>query len=172
MTINLNEFDELCTRVSSEIDNRNLRKRSRTESEQKRFEYAVNFLLIDLWKTYHKHPEAECSINKRSGYYSEHDRYRDPNLTYKMTIKQAFQGLINLDLIRITKDGYYDRIKMQGNLTRYKSTHRLIELLQDIKGNPAVLLKPNLDSENIILRNKINGKRFLERYEYSKDTEK
>ena len=113
MEVSLNAFDELCTRVSSEIDNRNLRTRSRTESEQKRFEYAVKFLLIDLWKTYHTHPEAECSINKRSGYYSENDRYRDPNLTYKMTIKQAFQGLIDLDLIRITKDGYYDRNKMQ-----------------------------------------------------------
>ncbi len=171
MTINLNAFDELCTRVSSDIDNRNLRKRSRTESEQKRFEYAVKFLLIDLWKTYHTHPEAECSINKRSGYYSENDRYRDPNLTYKMTIKQAFQGLIDLDLIRITKDGYYDRNKMQGNLTRYKSTHRLTELLQNIKGHPAVLLKPNLDSQTIILRNKINGRRFLEGYNDNKDTE-
>ena len=160
MEVSLNVFDELCTRVSTEIDNRNLRIRSRTESEHTRFEYAVKYLLTDLWKTYHKHPEAECSINKRSGYYSENDRYRDPNLTYKMTIKQAFQGLIDLDLIRITKDGYYDRNKMQGNLTRYKSTHRLTELLQNIKGHPAVLLKPNLDSQTIILRNKINGRRF------------
>ncbi len=45
MTISLNAFDELCTRVSSAIDNRNLRTRSRTESEQTRFEYAVKYLL-------------------------------------------------------------------------------------------------------------------------------
>ena len=32
MEVSLNAFDELCTRVSSDIDNRNLRTRSRTES--------------------------------------------------------------------------------------------------------------------------------------------
>ena len=52
MEVSLNAFDELCTRVSSEIDNRNLRTRSRTESEHARFEYAVKYLLTDLWKTY------------------------------------------------------------------------------------------------------------------------
>ena len=128
MEVSLNVFDELCTRVSNEIDNRNLRKRSRTESEHTRFKYAVKYLLTDLWKTYHKHPEAECSINKRSGYYSENDRYRDPNLTYKMTIKQAFQGLIDLDLIRITKDGYY--IEVDG----YEVIENLA--LFDVANNP------------------------------------
>ena len=149
MEVNLNAFDELCTRVSSEIDNRNLRTRSRTESEHTRFEYAVKYLLTDLWKTYYKHPESECSINKRSGYYSENDRYRDPNLTYKMTIKQAFQGLIDLDLIRITKDGYYDRIKMEGSLTRYKATSRLTEMFEELEGHPAITLKPNIDIQTI-----------------------
>ena len=32
----------------------------------------------------------------------------------------AFDGLINLDMIRITRNGVYDRITFQGNLTRYK----------------------------------------------------
>lgn len=167
----MNSFNEMCIRVSREIDTKSIRVRSRTEKELIRYQYAVKHLLTDLWKAHWKHPDAECSINKRSGYYSESERYRDPNLTYKMTIKQAFQGLIDLDLILITKDGYYDRTKMQGNLTRYKSTHRLIEQLNDIKGHPAVLLKPNLDIETIILRNKINDRRFLERYKDNKDTE-
>ena len=50
MEVSLNAFDELCTRVSSDIDNRNLRTRSRTESEHTRFEYAVKqtSFLFDL----------------------------------------------------------------------------------------------------------------------------
>ena len=33
----------------------------------------------------------------------------------------AFDGLQLLNLIVVTKDGYYDRTKMQGGLTRYRA---------------------------------------------------
>ena len=103
----------MCMRVSKEIDTKSTRVRSRTEKELIRYQYAVRHLLTDLWKAHWKHPDAECSINKRSGYYSENERYRDPQLTYKMTVEQAFKGLIDLDLIRITKEGFMTVLPMK-----------------------------------------------------------
>ena len=41
----------------------------------------------------------------------------------------AFDGLQLLNLIVVTKDGYYDRTKMQGGLTRYSSREELLEML-------------------------------------------
>lgn len=44
-----------------------------------------NHYLVDL-------PEAECSIHKQNNSYSNNTRYRDLNLTYKMTMA-AFDAL-------------------------------------------------------------------------------
>ena len=167
----MNSFNEMCIRVSREIDTKSIRVRSRTEKELIRYKYAVRHLLTDLWKAHWKHPDAECSINKRSGYYSENARYRDPQLTYKLTVEQAFKGLIDLDLIRITKEGFYDRITYEGSLTRFKATHKLAEQFNELKGHPSVFLEPNIDVETIILRDTIDGKRVLQNYDDDKDTE-
>ena len=151
----------MCIRVSREIDTQ---VNTCPKSDRKRtdcYQYAVKHLLIDLWKAHCKHPDAECSINKRSGYYSENARYRDPQLTYKLTVEQAFKGLIDLDLIRITKEGFYDRITYEGSLTRFKATHKLAEQFNELKGHPSVFLEPNLDVETIILRDTIDGKEFF-----------
>ena len=44
----MNSLEELCVKVSHNIDAKEQRIRSRTEQEQARFNYAVNYLLIDL----------------------------------------------------------------------------------------------------------------------------
>ena len=64
MEISLNAFDELCNKISKDIDLKETRSRARTEQEQIRFNYAVRFLLIDLWKKYHTHQDNESSIQK------------------------------------------------------------------------------------------------------------
>ena len=45
----------------------------------------------------------------------------------------AFDGLKNLDMIRITRNGVYDRTSFQGDLTRYKATERLLERIDQIE---------------------------------------
>lgn len=67
----MNSFNEMSIKVSREIDTQSIRARSRTKKELIRYQYAVRHLLTDLWKAHLKHPDVECSINKRSGYYSE-----------------------------------------------------------------------------------------------------
>ena len=44
----MNSFEELCTKISQDIDAKEIRSRSRTEQEQIRFNYAVRHQLIEL----------------------------------------------------------------------------------------------------------------------------
>ena len=162
---------EIVKKLSERISTTETRKRSRIASEYQRFLYAIEYILTDIWKSSYIHPEAECSIHKHNNHYSSNKRYRDPNLTYKMTM-QAFNGLLSLNLIMVTKDGYYDRTKMQGGLTRYRAREELLEMLNEILEHPAIHLKPNLDAETIILREEIDEKKVSVDYEEDAFTEK
>ena len=167
----MSNISEIAKKLSERITNAETRKRSRTAEEYQRFLYAIEYILTDIWKASYIHPEAECSIHKHNNYYSSNPRYRDPNLTYKMTMA-AFDGLQLLNLIVVTKDGYYDRTKMQGGLTRYRAREELLEMLNEIPEHPAIHLKTNLDIETILLRDIVNNQRVLVDYEEDAFTEK
>ena len=107
----MNSFDELCKKLTHDIGNNIVLKRSWKEDEQLRFDYAVKYLLIDLWKKHHTHPNNHLSIQKNKNFYSALKQYRDPQLTYRM-VMHAFDGLQKLDMIYVLQDGYYDRIKV------------------------------------------------------------
>ena len=166
----MNSFDELCKKLTQDIGNNIVLKRSWKEDEQLRFDYAVRYLLIDLWKKHHTHPDNHLSIQKNKNFYSALKQYRDPQLTYRMAM-HAFDGLQKLDMIYVVQDGYYDRIKMEGSLTRYKATYRLTEMFDELEGHPAITLKPNIDIQTILLRNKVDGRRQIVPYDEDKDTE-
>ena len=163
-------IDELTQWVANKITKTESRTRNRTSEEQIRFIYAVNYLIVDILKAYHTHPDKECSIQKNKNFYSQYKRYRDPNLTYRMAMA-AFDGLQKLGMIVQTKSGYYDHINMEGDLTRYKPTHSLLERFEELDFHPAIHIKPNLDAETIILRNKIDGKRYIVDYEETSFTD-
>ena len=166
----MNSFEELSVKVSHNIDAKEQRIRSRTEQEQVRFNYAVTYLLTDLWKKHFTHRDNHSSIQKNKNYYSALQIYRDPNLTYRMAI-QAFDGLQTLNLIQVTKEGHYDRIKMEGTLTRFKATDELLGMFEELDGHPAITLNPNLNSNTILLRNIVEGRRTLVSYLEDKDTQ-
>ncbi len=167
----MTNISEIAKKLSERITNAETRQRSRTAAEYQRFLYAIEYILTDIWKASYIHPEAECSIHKHNNYYSSNTRYRDPNLTYRMTMN-AFDGLQLLKLIVVTKDGYYDRTKMQGGLTRYRAREELLEMLNEIPEHPAIHLKPNLDAETILLREKIDNRNVLVPYEPDVYTDK
>jgi hypothetical protein len=151
-------FQELVHETISNIERLESRSRSRSTKAQISFNHAVETTLIDLWKAIQCIPTRECSINKRTGYYSKNRRYRDPLLTYKQTIA-AFDGLKMLGLIEVTKDGYYDRETLQGSLTKFVARDELLQRLHGIEDHPALLIQPDLKSETILLRNVIDGHR-------------
>ena len=118
------QINDLINETISKIERFETRKRNRDANTQLRFEHSVRTILIDLWKAIQCIPTRECLINKRSGYYSENPRYRDPLLTYKQTIA-AFDGLNMLGLIEVTKEGHYDRETLQGSLTKFVARDEL-----------------------------------------------
>ena len=152
-------FDALVDEVTRRIEATEGRERSRRQTDQQCFEHSVKVTLVDLWKSVRSIPLAECSINKRSGYYSEvPNRYRDPLLTYRQHIA-VHEGLLKLGFIEITQNGFFDREALQGDLTRYIAKDELLERLTELDGHPAFNFKPDVNAETIILRDKVDGKK-------------
>ena len=150
-------FEELVKEITKELEVQERRGRARSGDAKNSFEYAVRFILTSLWRDSISYPPCESSINLRNGYYSELPRYRDNKLTYRQ-VKAAFDALINCRFIEITKKGYYMRETGQSGLTKFIPTDRLLERFESLEGHPAFQIKPNLDEETIILRDKIDGK--------------
>ena len=140
------------------------RIRKRSADAQRHFEYAIATILKDLWKATAISPDYECGINKRTAYYSESPRHRDPNLTFKQTMA-AFDGMIALGMIEVTRNGFFDRDTGVGGITKYKARNRLLEMLEDVEGNPFTDIKPNLKADCIILRDIVDGVRTVVKYE-------
>ena len=164
------EFNELVQETIIRIEAIENRKRSRDTSTKLSFSHAVYTLLSDLWRSIHSIPVRECKINKRAGFYSENPRYRDPLLTYRQMIA-AFDGLLLLDFIEITHEGYFDHESLQGSLTKFVASNELLERLQEIDEHPAIFFSPNLEHETIILRDVVDGKRKEIDYEDTPKTE-
>lgn len=164
------EFNELVEETIVRIEAIENRKRSRDTPTKLSFSHAVHTLLSDLWKSIHSIPMRECKINKRAGFYSENPRYRDPLLTYRQMIA-AFDGLLLLDFIEITHEGYFDRETLQGSLTKFVARNELLERLQEIDEHPAIFFSPNLEYETIILRDVVDDQRKEIDYEDTPKTE-
>ena len=164
-------ISELTKEVIRRIEATEGRSRSRRPDDQLRFEHAVGIVLLDLWRAVKSTPIRECNINKRSGWYSENPRYRDSLLTYKQMMA-VFNGLLKMGFIEVTREGHFDRETFQGKVTRFVANDELLERLLELEGHPAISVKPELDSETIILRNKVDGKNVLLEYEDTPATER
>ena len=121
-------FNNFVQEIIKELEQSEHRQRVRRVSAQANFEYAVEYLLRELWKDFRSIPSSKTSINLRSGFYSESERYGDKRLTYTQ-VMAAFKGMIDCRLIEVTDIGYYDRIRMTGETTRILPTYQLIDKL-------------------------------------------
>ena len=156
-------FEELVKEITKELEAKESRGRSRSGDAQNNFEYAVCYILVELWKASLSYPQRESTINLRNGYYSELPRYRDNNLTYRQ-IKAAFDGMINCRMIEITTAGYFSRERGEGGLTKFISTDKLLEKFEGLEGHPAFQIKPNVP---VILKAVIcRPKTFTTTYEW------
>ena len=144
--------DEFVKEITSELEAKESRGRARSGDAQDNFEYAVQFILENLWRKSLSFPPSESFIHLRSGYYSELPRYKDTKLTYRQ-VKAAFEGMIECRFIEITSKGNH----FKELLTGFVATDQLLERLENLEGHPAFVLSPDPDEETIILRNKIDG---------------
>jgi hypothetical protein len=164
-------FKELISETILRIEATEARDRGRKIDDKLRFDHAVRYILIELWKSVKTLPTSEVSINKRSGYYSENKRYRDPLLTYKQTMA-VYKGLLKLGFIEVTKEGHFDRNLFQGKITRIVAKEELLERLKELEGHPAITVPNDLNKETILLRDNVNGKRALIDYSDTHITER
>ena len=163
-------FNELINKITVDIKTKEGRSRSMPTNENIAFKHAVTHLLKDLWKAFKSIPVRECLINCKSGYYSENSRYRDPNLNYQQ-MEAAFNGLIKLGLIEITKSNSLGQKEMIEDVTCFIATDELIDRFKSLRGHPAIILTPDLNKETIILGNTINGHKEAIDYKDTPKTE-
>ena len=165
----MSQLTQTALLIASEISSVENRERKRTASAQKHFEHTIECLMKDLWLGTVIHPEYEAGIHRRSNWYSETPQYRDPNLTYPQAIA-AYDGMVATDFIRVARDGYYDRDTGKSDVTKVIATDKLLQVLEGLDGNPFKEVKPDLDKECILLRDRINDQRVLVPYDNDKTT--
>lgn len=149
-------FSEFVKEITKELEAKESRNRARSADAQLSFNYAVKYILEELWRNALSIPPKESSVNLRSNFYSDTERCRDPNLTYRQ-VKAAFDTLIECRYIEVTTKGYFSRDRGSGGLTRFVPTDRLLERFEGLEGHPAFVVSPQIDLETIILRNKVEG---------------
>ena len=165
----MDQLTQTALSIASELSSIENRERKRNTEAQRNFEHAIECLLKELWLGTAIHPEYEVGIHRRSNWYSETPQYRDPNLTYKQAIA-AYNGMVAADFIRVAKDGYLDRDTGRSDVTKVIATDKLLQVLEGLAGDPFKEVKPDLDAECILLRNRINGQRMLVPYENDENT--
>ena len=165
----MSHLSEIAASIALEISSSENRERKRFVEVQKHFEHAIECLLKELWLGTAIHPEYEVGIHRRSNWYSETPQYRDPNLTFKQAIA-AYDGMTLSDLIRVSKDAYFDPDTGRGELTKVIATDKLLQIMEGLEGNPFKEVKPDLEAECILLRDRVNDQRVLVPYENDKTT--
>ena len=156
----MKQLAQMALSIASEISSIENKERKRSADAQKHFEHAIECLLKGLWLGTAIHPEYDVGIHRRSNWYSETPQYRDPNLTFKQAIA-AYDGMVATDLICVVKDGFHDRYTGRSDVTKVIATDKLLQVLEGLEGNPFKEVKPDLDAECILLRDRINGQRVL-----------
>ena len=154
----MDNFEEVCEALADRIDKSTIRQRGRTAEAQQNLLTSTKYLVGQLWKGAQIHEGYEAGINKRSNWYSSSERYRQPGLTYRQTVA-AYEGLQELNLIKETKTGFLDRETIEGSITKFVATDELLQMLSELNQDPFKSLKPDLNSECIILRDEVDGRR-------------
>ena len=119
--------------------------------------YSVECLLRDCMAVVlQRKRKSEAAIRKGQHYYSSNRP--DQMLTYSIHIERAFEGLVELGYLKVTKLGYFDRRGRKdgtptSRLSRYIASDRLLDLFteDELKALP-VIIPPYADPELIRVR--------------------
>jgi hypothetical protein len=129
MTHKHTKFEQIVDHIVEEIQA--LPDRRRLVKDLPKLTASVTKLIRDsagLHLTRARHQDA--SIHKGAGYYSS-NRYNKTH-TYRIHINRAFEGMIELGYLFVTKNGASDGSAGKF-LTRYVATSKLTELFAGVK---------------------------------------
>lgn len=158
-------FDEACERIVDEIqamplsDNQQVRKLGGIHAIKLR--KSVEKFVRDSVPLRFKKPAGYASVRRNSNSYSK--GALGPHFTYRITVKRAFDGMVKLGYLRVTKAGVSDG-PIGRYLTRYEATEKLMAFFEafDAKVLPA-LVTPDPNEHPIRVRQTtwetINGQR-------------
>ena len=107
--------------------------------------YSVECLVRDCMAVVlQRKRKSEAAIRKGQHYYSSNRP--DQMLTYSIHIERAFEGLVELGYLEVTKLGYFDRKGRKdgtptSRLSRYVASDRLLDLFteDELKALPVII---------------------------------
>jgi hypothetical protein len=117
--------------IIRELDSRRTARR-RTADEARRFKACASSLTANLLAAWRISPNLQIGFPRGRDAYgtrSPLSRYRNPDLSYNLMIKQAFAGFLELAYVQIDREGYFDQESGTGRLTKIRGTEKLIGLL-------------------------------------------
>lgn len=144
------DFDALVNRIIGEIEAQ-LERRAMDANTQEKFRFAVQAILLNLLKLRKLPLKTLLAIKKSIGAYSHKTRY-DQRLASFRPLIEAYDGLLNLHYIEVTKPGWYDKKVGRGEVTRINATHKLAVELDRIFPQEIIIFSRHPDEENIRLR--------------------
>ena len=150
------------------------KKRRVRNADLAKLTYSVECIIRDCMVVVYGRKRAGETTIYRGQYYYGSSR-PDQMLTYKIHIKRAFDGLLELGYLRITKDGFHAREPTSNNnitsqLTRYVAGSRLISLFKDSIDVLPAIIPPYIDPEPIKIQSKGNDELgILRRFRHAFD---
>ena len=152
MTHKYKTFEQIVDQIAEEIQA--LPDRRRLVKELPKLTASVTKLIRDSAGLHlSRARNQEASIHKGAGYYSS-NRYNKTH-TYRIHVNRAFEGMIELGYLFVTKKGASDG-SAGAFLTRYVATSKLTELFAGVKPEiiSALLPPQDPDAETIICQEK------------------
>lgn len=132
-----NILSQIISEVSTYLNSLNPNSRKSPEDSQEKLAYSIRHLTINALSV---PKDRSTSIAKRPASYSETSTSYNPNLSYRITVQQAYKALVNLGYLEQTKAGwwkrketgsYYRADEKKGEKTQYKATEKLQKLFEE-----------------------------------------
>jgi len=160
-----NNLNLIISEVKEYLGSLNPNIRNSPKDSQDKLAYSIRFLVTNALSV----PiNSSTPIAKSAGSYSESSTDYNPNLSYRLTVQQAYKALVALKYLRQTKNGWYKRKETHsgyrrdknktGERSQYAATLKLLKLFEDqIEVLPAIL--PPKDIVDVVRVQKKNPKK-------------
>ena len=160
-----NNLNLIISEVKDYLISLNPNVRNSPKNSQDKLAYSIKFLITNILSV----PiNSSIPIAKSAGSYSESSTDYNPNLSYRLTVQQAYKALIALKYLKQTKNGWYKRPETHsgyrkdknktGERSQYAATPKLLKLFEDqIEVLPVIL--PPKDIVDAVRVQKANRKK-------------
>jgi hypothetical protein len=137
--------------ISEAINEGKGESRKRDMNTEKKFQYALKVLVLNLLLTEKLPRKTELAVAKGAGDYTQATRY-DSNLLAYRPFMAAYHGLMDLKLIQEATKGYWLAAEGKGKLTRIEPTNLLRKKLKALFPDEVIGFTVHPSKETIRLK--------------------